>query len=113
MSLRFVVCKVNRYIMFLQLLVLRSVIGISNDGLGSLSSIDDGLSNLAGNLLGSCRSSLGSLADGLGGRLGAFDNLGLDLLGFGDAVNSDELCLENCSFMVSGGESKAKKESWK
>jgi hypothetical protein len=99
--------------MSLQLLVLGSVIGISDNGLGSFSSIDNGLSNLAGNLLRSCRGSLGSLADGLGGRLGAFDDLGLDLLGFGDAVNSDELCLENCSFTVSGGESKAKKESWK
>jgi hypothetical protein len=98
--------------MSLQFLMLGSVIGISNDGLGSLRSIDDGLSNLAGNLLGSRSSSLGSLADGLGGRLGAFDDLGLDLLGGGDALNSDELCLENCNFKVSGGESKAKKESW-
>lgn len=97
--------------MSLQLLVLGSVIGISDDSLGGLSSIDNSLSNLAGNFLRSCSSSLGSLADGLGSRLGAFDDLGLDLLGGGDAVNTDEFCLENCSFKVSGDENKAKRRT--
>jgi len=46
--------RVDRYTSChsLQLLVLGSVLGIGDDGLGNLGSVDNGLSNLAGNLLG-------------------------------------------------------------
>ena len=91
--------------------MLGGVLGIGDDGLGNLSSVDNGLSNLAGNPLGGRSNRLGSLANGLGGRLGTFDNLGLNLLGCGDALNSDELCLEDCRFKVLGGESKAKRRA--
>jgi hypothetical protein len=85
---------------FLQLLMLGSVIGIGDDGCGGGSSIGNSLGDLTGNLLSGLGSSLSSLADGLGGALGAFNNLGLDLLGLGDTIDANELGLENCRFRM-------------
>lgn len=87
--------------------MLRSVISVCNDGLGGISSIDNSLSNLTSNILGGRCGRLSSLTDSLGGSLGTLDNLCLDLLGLGDALNSNELCLENCRFVVLGGEYEA------
>lgn len=83
------------YTWSLQLLVNGGVISIREDGLGGVGSLSDDAGDLLGNLLGS---RLGSFLSALGGLLSLLDNLGLDLLGLGDAIDADELRLEDYRF---------------
>lgn len=87
--------------------MLGSVISIGDDGRGGGSSIGNSLGDLTGNLLSGLGNRLSSLANGLGGALGAFDNLGLDLLRLGDTSDANELGLENCRFRMLDGDCKA------
>ena len=70
---------------------MSSVVGIGDDCPGSFSSIRDNVGNLLSHTLSS---SLSSYINCLGSRLGLLHNV-VDGVGLGDAVDTEELCLED------------------